>query len=129
MTGPEMSPTGRPAEQRPAEQRPAEQRTTERTTERTDERDELLEAVERDQERKLRSRRQGRPDIARGLGASGIVGWSIAVPTLIGIALGIWLDGRSEQEFSWTLVLLACGLLIGGLTAWYWVRRELEHEP
>jgi len=91
-------------------------------------REDLLDVVERRQERKLRSRRHGRPNIARGLGSSGIVGWSIAVPTLLGIALGIWLDGRTESEFSWTLILLASGLLIGGITAWYWIGRELEHE-
>jgi len=90
--------------------------------------DDLLETVERRQEQKLRSRRDGRPNITRGLGTSGIVGWSIAVPTLLGIAMGIWIDGRTASEYSWTLIFLAAGLLIGGLTAWYWVGRELDRE-
>lgn len=87
----------------------------------------LLDAVERSQRRKLRSRGQ-RPEIARGLGSSGVVGWSIAVPTLVGIAVGVWLDRRVDSDYSWTLVLLAVGLVVGGLTAWYWVKRELEHD-
>lgn len=92
------------------------------------EHDDLLEIVTRKQADKLRSRRAGRPNIDRGLGTSGIVGWSIAVPTVLGVAAGVWLDGRFGGEISWTLTLLAVGLLIGCITAWYWVRRELERD-
>lgn len=88
----------------------------------------LLDTVERSQERKLRSRRDGHPEIARGLGTSGIIGWSIVVPTLLGIALGAWLDRRTASDISWTLVLLATGLVIGGVTAWYWAGREFDDE-
>ena len=91
-------------------------------------RDDLLDLVSRRQAEKLRSRREGRPNIDRGLATSGIVGWSIAVPTLLGVAAGVWLDRRLGSDVSWTLTLLAVGLLVGCLTAWYWVRRELEHD-
>ncbi len=90
--------------------------------------DDLLDVVARKQADKLRSRREGRPNIDRGLGMSGIVGWSIAVPTLLGVAAGVWLDGCLANDFSWTLTLLAVGLLAGCITAWYWVRRELERD-
>ena len=90
-------------------------------------RGDLLDTVERSQARKLRSR-DSRPEIARGLGSSGVVGWSIAAPTLVGIAVGVWLDRRVDSDYSWTLVLLTVGLVVGGLTAWYWVKRELEHD-
>lgn len=92
------------------------------------ERDDLLDIVTRKQEDKLRSRRAGRPNIQRGLGTSGIVGWSIAVPTLLGVAAGVWLDRRSGSELSWTLMGLAVGLLVGCITAWFWVGRELDHD-
>lgn len=91
-------------------------------------RDELVDIVARKQADKLRSRREGPPDIDRGLGTSGIVGWSITVPTLLGLAAGLWLDRRSGGEISWTLSLLAVGLLAGCLAAWYWVGRELNHD-
>jgi len=91
-------------------------------------RDDLLEVVSRRQAEKLRARRRGRPEIDRGLGLSGTVGWSIALPTLLGVAAGVWLDRRSGSELSWTLTLLAVGLLVGCVTAWLWVRRELEHD-
>ncbi len=90
--------------------------------------DDLLDIVTRKQADKLRSRRAGRPNIQRGLGTSGIVGWSIAVPTLLGVAVGVWLDGRSGSELSWTLMGLAVGLVVGCITAWYWVGRELNND-
>jgi ATP synthase protein I len=29
-----------------------------------------------------------------GLGMMGLIGWSVAIPTLLGAALGLWLDKR-----------------------------------
>ncbi|HNW91620.1 MAG TPA: AtpZ/AtpI family protein [bacterium] len=58
-----------------------------------------------------------------GLGLSGIVGWSVAIPALLGVAAGIWIDGRYPSQYSWTLMLLIGGVLLGCLNAWYWVQR------
>jgi ATP synthase protein I len=54
----------------------------------------------------------------------GLVGWSVAIPTLLGAALGVWLDKRYPGSHSWTLTLLIIGLAIGCLNAWHWVARE-----
>jgi len=54
----------------------------------------------------------------------GVVGWSVAVPTLLGIALGLWLDRLWPGGFSWTLALLLAGVTLGCLNAWYWVSLE-----
>ena len=59
-----------------------------------------------------------------GLGMMGLVGWSVVVPTLLGAALGIWLDDRYPGQHSWTLSLLVVGLAIGCLNAWHWVAKE-----
>lgn len=59
-----------------------------------------------------------------GLGMFGIVGWSIATPTLLGILLGLWLDAARPGQFSWTLALLLAGVFVGCLNAWYWVSKE-----
>jgi ATP synthase protein I len=59
-----------------------------------------------------------------GLGMSGLIGWSVAVPTLGGIMLGLWLDRRHPGAFSWTLALLFAGLFIGCANAWYWVDQQ-----
>ena len=84
----------------------------------------LSEMVERKASRKLRARRgQGR-GLWYGLGLFGLIGWSVAIPTLVGVLLGLWLDGRSAGGFPWTLTLLFGGLVIGCVNAWFWLRRE-----
>jgi ATP synthase protein I len=59
-----------------------------------------------------------------GLGMMGLIGWSVTVPTLLGVALGIWLDKHYSGRHSWTLALLVAGLMIGCLNAWHWVAKE-----
>lgn len=73
--------------------------------------------------RKLYAKRHPR-GIWSGLGLMGLVGWTIAVPTLLGAAAGIWLDARTQGTQSWTLALLVAGLVIGCLSAWRWVAKE-----
>jgi ATP synthase protein I len=74
--------------------------------------------------RKLRARDRAGRDLWFGLGMYGLVGWSVAVPTVLGVALGVWLDRRYPGPPSWTLMAMAAGLLLGCWTAWYWVSRE-----
>ncbi|TCP38912.1 AtpZ/AtpI family protein [Rhodovulum marinum] len=59
-----------------------------------------------------------------GFGMFGLVGWAVAVPTLIGVALGAWLDRAVGGEFSWTLALLLGGVALGCVNAWFWVTKE-----
>lgn len=54
----------------------------------------------------------------------GLVGWSITIPTLVGIAIGLWLDKKYPESFSWTISFLIIGLFIGCLIAWHWVAKE-----
>ena len=58
-----------------------------------------------------------------GLGMFGIVGWAIAIPTLIGIALGLWIDRTWPSQYSWALMFLIAGVVIGCINAAYWVRK------
>ena len=74
--------------------------------------------------RKLKARRNGTPGVWFGLGMTGLIGWSVAVPTLAGAALGVWLDKHIPSGRSWTLALLVAGLMIGCLNAWHWVAKE-----
>ena len=74
--------------------------------------------------RKLKIRRNPGSGVWFGLGLLGLVGWSVVVPTLIGAALGIWLDNRHPGALSWTLTLLITGLCLGCLNAWHWVAKE-----
>ncbi|WP_120512555.1 AtpZ/AtpI family protein [Photobacterium salinisoli] len=74
--------------------------------------------------RKRQSQRHVSRTVWSGLGMMGLVGWSVAIPTLLGIALGIWLDNRYPSEHSWTLALLVAGLVIGCANAWHWLAKE-----
>jgi ATP synthase protein I len=74
--------------------------------------------------RKLKARRNPKPGVWFGLGMMGLIGWSVAIPTLLGAALGLWLDRRFPGGRSWTLALLVAGLTIGCLNAWFWVSKE-----
>jgi len=48
----------------------------------------------------------------------GLIGWTVVVPMLIGIALGAWIDRTWPSRYSWTLMLLTAGLGLGCYTAW-----------
>lgn len=58
------------------------------------------------------------------LGMLGLIGWSVAIPTVLGVALGLWLDDTVPATFSWTLTMLVLGLALGIFNAWYWVTHE-----
>jgi ATP synthase protein I len=74
--------------------------------------------------RKLRARRHSTAGVWFGLGMMGLIGWSVAIPTFLGAALGLWLDQRYPGGRSWTLALLVAGLAMGCFNAWRWVDRE-----
>jgi ATP synthase protein I len=74
--------------------------------------------------RKLKARRNPAQGVWFGLGMMGLIGWSVVVPTLLGAALGLWLDRHYPGAHTWTLALLAAGLAIGCLNAWHWVAKE-----
>jgi ATP synthase protein I len=76
--------------------------------------------------RKLKARRHVKRSVWFGLGMMGLIGWSVAIPTLLGAALGLWLDNHYPGPQSWTLTLLFVGLIIGCLNAWHWVTKEDE---
>jgi len=76
--------------------------------------------------RKLKAQRHVTQTVWSGLGMMGLVGWSVAIPTLLGAALGLWLDSRYPGGRSWTLALLAAGLVLGCFNAWNWVTREAQ---
>lgn len=85
---------------------------------------EFIHQVDKKAARKLRAQRHVSRTVWSGLGMMGLVGWSVAVPTLLGAALGVWLDKRYPGSHSWALMMLAIGLGLGCFNAWHWVARE-----
>ena len=93
----------------------------------------LARDIRRRERRKIRARNQKDESIWFGLGMFGMFGWSVAVPTVIGVLLGIWIDKKWPSRFSWTITLLIIGIILGCYNAWYWVSKhrkdmEAKHE-
>ena len=74
--------------------------------------------------RKLEARHASARGVWSGFGMFGLIGWSVATPTLLGAVLGMWLDERRPGVHSWTLSLLVVGLCLGCANAWHWVAKE-----
>jgi ATP synthase protein I len=81
--------------------------------------------------RKLKAKAQRTVTVWLGLGMAGLIGWSVVVPTLVGTALGLWIDSHYPSRYAWTLMLLMLGLLVGCINAWQWVEKEQHklHNP
>lgn len=76
-------------------------------------------------QRKLKAQ-QNPKNVWFGFRMFGMVGWSVIAPTLIGIALGRWIDNNFSNSYSWTLMFLFIGLVLGCFNAWYWVVKEIQ---
>lgn len=91
-----------------------------------DARDKMVHDIGGQHARKMRARRNKDHSAWFGLGMIGTIGWTVAIPTLLGVALGLWIDAQWPGPFSWTLTLLFTGLVIGCINAWMWISREQE---
>ena len=90
------------------------------------------ELIERKVDRKLAAQGDRHAAIWAGLGMSGMIGWAVVVPTVAGALLGAYLDRRFPSVHSWTLTLLALGLVTGCIQAWHWVSqadRSMHQAP
>ena len=84
----------------------------------------LSEAVKLRQERRARWQREGERSLGKNLAMIGALGWSIVVPTLIGLFTGLWLDRHFGMGIFWTLGLLVAGLALGCVIAWQRIHSE-----
>lgn len=78
-------------------------------------------------DRKIKARKESK-NIWFGLGMFGMVGWSVAIPSLLGIGLGVWLDTHIQSKYSWTLMFLVIGVALGCFNAWYWINKESQSD-
>ena len=93
-----------------------------------DRRAELLERMEERARQKARAREEGDRTLWFGLGTFGLVGWSVMLPTVLGIAVGAWLDARHQGDISWILTGLITGIILGCVNAWYWIQRKSQED-
>jgi ATP synthase protein I len=93
-------------------------------SERPENHDRLDEAVRTRRERRERWQREGERSIGQNLAMIGALGWTIVLPTLVGIFAGRWLDRQFNAGLFWTLGLLVAGLALGCTLAWKRVHNE-----
>lgn len=84
------------------------------------------EQIARKAGRRMKAEREKDRTVWFGLGMFGLVGWTVAIPTVLFLAIGLWIDARWESRFSWTLMSLFVGIVLGCIGAWHWVKRESE---
>lgn len=85
---------------------------------------EFSKTIEQKQKRKLSAKKHASDTVWFGLGMFGMVGWSVAIPSVAGAFLGIWVDRTWPGQASWTLTFLILGIILGCWNAWYWIKRE-----
>lgn len=85
--------------------------------------EQMIRRVGAQQSRAERSRRNAR-SIWNSIAILGVVGWSVVLPTLIGVAVGSWIDHRWPSRLSWTLILMFLGLVLGCTNAWMRVKGD-----
>lgn len=85
---------------------------------------ELSDMIEVKEKQKIKERRKTKNGFWYGLGMFGLIGWSVVVPTVLGIILGRWMDKKLHGTQSWTLTFLIVGLVIGCMIAWFWLSKE-----
>ncbi|PLW75362.1 AtpZ/AtpI family protein [Cohaesibacter celericrescens] len=83
-----------------------------------------IEEIARHARRMKSTREHPAPSPLRGIGTFGMIGWSIAVPTVSGAFLGLWLDGVAPQGFSWTIALILGGVVLGAFIVAAWINKE-----
>lgn len=65
-----------------------------------------------------------RNDVMKSIALVGVVGWSVTLPTILGVVVGAWIDHRWPERFSWALTLLIVGLAFGCTSAWLRIRKD-----
>jgi ATP synthase protein I len=86
--------------------------------------DEMQRAVRLREERDERWKREGERSIWQNLSMIGSLGWLIVAPTLLGIALGRWLDSVFDTGITFSGAMIFLGVLFGSYLAWQRVRKQ-----
>lgn len=92
------------------------------------EKNKFSDAVDMKVARRLKARRTRQKGVWFGMGMFGLVGWTVAIYTILGIALGLWIDRRYPSGYSWTLMFLLLGLGAGVVNAWRWIKNEINED-
>lgn len=88
-----------------------------------EQRDRLKEAARRAAERDRKGVAESEPSLGARFGQIGILGWTIIVPTLLGVVLGRLVDRSLETGIFFSAPLIMIGAAFGLWSAWKWMHR------
>ncbi len=83
----------------------------------------MIREVGSRQER-IKRAKERRNDVFSSISLLGVVGWSVTLPTILGVGVGAWIDHHWPSGISWALTLLIAGLVIGCTNAWVRIRKD-----
>lgn len=89
--------------------------------------DASAKAIRRRAERMQQTRNEPKYSPLNGLGVFGVIGWSVALPTVAGAFLGMWLNRVAPQSFSWPMALILGGAVVGAMVAWSWIDKTRDN--
>lgn len=87
-----------------------------------DPQDKLANAARRSADRAKAGLENPEPSLGARLGQIGVLGWTIVVPTLLGLALGHWLDREFTTGIFFSAPLIIIGAILGFWFAWKWMK-------
>ncbi len=86
--------------------------------------DKLAEVAHEAEESAQRARKDPEPSLGRRLGQIGVLGWTIMLPTLIGLFGGRMIDRAFGTGIFFSAPLLMLGVAFGFWSAWRWMQRQ-----
>jgi ATP synthase protein I len=90
--------------------------------------DALARAAREAVQRKRHAEREPEPSLGSRLAQIGILGWTIVLPTLLGLVIGHWLDRHFATRVFFSAPLLMVGAAIGLWSAWKWMHRQTTQD-
>ncbi len=84
----------------------------------------LAEAARKAAARAQEGERDPEPSLGRRLGQIGVLGWTIVIPALLGLAAGRWLDKTMHSGVFFSAPLVMLGAALGLWLAWKWMSRQ-----
>ena len=88
-------------------------------------RNRMAEAARQASERAEQGRSDPEPSLGVRLGQIGVLGWTVVIPTLLGLFAGRWLDHHFATGIFFSAPMLMLGAAVGLWAAWKWMHRGI----
>ena len=63
-----------------------------------------------------------------GIAILGTIGWYIAIPAVLAIILGKWLNSVTNGSFNWIIILFLIGMSIGFYNVYRVIKKEFYNK-